>query len=178
MAAGDVDLARVVRAWAYAISGRKDEARSELGRVSSLLLGTRTYLVLHTANLLSRLAWELRDRELAARVYDRLKVEHGRPAMTTSYGFLLTGSYDHELMRMAALLGRFDEVERHFTSALALCEALNAAPLAREVRADHTTILAADHADSYAAARRRDRRHPGGRVLDRAWLRRAVPYQG
>ena len=142
MTGGNVAAARVIRAWAYAISGRKDEARAELDRLSSPKLGTPIYLVLYVANMLARVAWELRDHDLAARVYDRLEVEHGRPAMFTSYGFVLTGAYDHELMRMAALLGRTDDVERYFTSALALCDALGAAPLAREVRDDHAAILA------------------------------------
>jgi hypothetical protein len=86
--------------------------------------------------MLGQLAWTLRDRRLAERLYPRLLEEAGRPLMVTSLGFLLVGHADHELMRVAAVLGRWDDARRHADAALAFCVKIGARPLAAEIRAD------------------------------------------
>jgi len=130
---------RMLRVWAHAVAGRLAEARADIEALAPLL---DVYLPLHVTGMFAQVAWALRDRPLAERIYDRLQVEHGRPLMTTSMGFHMQGIFDHELMRMAALLGRDDDVEHYFQTSLALCERLGASRFARRIRDDHATILA------------------------------------
>jgi len=104
--------------------------------------GWRDYLPLHAVGPLAFVAWHLRDPAIAAPVYQRAIAEQGRPEMTTSFGFTIGGVFDHDLMRLASVLGRHDEVDRFAASALALCDRLGAAPLARQIREDHATIVA------------------------------------
>jgi AAA ATPase-like protein len=141
--AGTPDFARVIRAWSHARAGRLAEARADADWMHAqpvAMLGT--HVGLHAAGMVAQLAWYLRDRTIAERVHPRIELEHGRPFMTTSFAFLCAGVFDHELMRLAGILGRWDDVERWKQSALALCAKLGATPIADQIHADHAALLA------------------------------------
>jgi len=82
----------------------------------------------------AEIACATRDRALAELVYERLKPHAGRPLMVTGIGFSLHGVTDAALLRLASLLGKFDEADRHAEAALAFCDGLGARPIEARVR--------------------------------------------
>jgi hypothetical protein len=82
----------------------------------------------------SEIACATRDIALVEAVYDRLKPHAGRPLMVTGIGFSLHGVTDLALLRLASLLGKFDDADRHAEAALAFCDSIAARPIAAKVR--------------------------------------------
>lgn len=140
MSGGNEPFARLIIAWRSVIAGHTSEVREAVASIRERWPKAEL-IALHAVPMLTRIAWELRDKEIASWIYERAKLEHGRPAMTTSYGFLVAGHFDHELMRVAGVLGELDAVEKYAASAIAFCERMGAAPLLAEIRADHAAIL-------------------------------------
>ena len=141
IAGGHPVFGRMIRAWAHALAGRAEAARADLDSISPHPAWRDVFLPLQAIPMVTPVACLLRDTALAERLYQRALLERGRPQMSTSHGFILIGMTDHDLMRLAAVLGRMDEVEPFAQSALALCERLGAEPLARKIREDRDRIL-------------------------------------
>jgi hypothetical protein len=163
---GVPERARIAAAWDHARAGRLDEARAEVDWLVDR--ATRVHLLPQAAGMIAQVAWFVRDRTLADRVYDRVAIERGRPFMMTNFGFVVIGVFDHELMRLAGLLGRWDDVARRAASALALCDRLSATPLAEQIRKDHATLLAERGAVPARAMRRTAPRIPSSSSSARA----------
>lgn len=87
------------------------------------------------------MAWQLRHRTLAETLYPLLLAHAGKPFLVTGIAYSLHGVVDHALMRLAAVLGRIDDVQRHALAALDVCARLGATPIAAGVRRDHALLL-------------------------------------
>jgi hypothetical protein len=132
---------RAFRAMIHVRCGRPGEARKELAGLDPL--GIPQPLSIHLLDILCDLVWGLRDRAVAEAVYPQALSLAGRPFVVSGIGFDLHGVADHALMRLAAVLERWDDVDRHAEAALALCSRLGARPIAASVRADWAGTLVA-----------------------------------
>lgn len=130
----------VVSTMQQAKTGHPEQARQQLREMPSP--GLAALLVdIHAIHILAELAWELRDRAIAALVMPRLEPLAGRCFVVTGIGFTLNGQVDHSLMRLAALLGRPADVERYAASALDALTRLRAAPFIAALKRDLALAL-------------------------------------
>jgi hypothetical protein len=74
------------------------------------------------------------DVDLAALVYAELLRHAGKPLMVTGIGFCLHSVTDLGLLRLASVLRKFDDADRHARAAIEYCEGLGARPIAMKVR--------------------------------------------
>ncbi len=147
----DVGGQRCFRALIHVRCGRMVEAADELRglRPDSIPPG------IHTIDIAAELVWAFRDRDMAGLIYPVALPYAGRPFVLSGIGFDLHGVVDHALLRLSAVLGRWDEVDRHADAALSLCGRLGARPIAALVRADWALTML-ERGGGAAAARARD----------------------
>jgi tetratricopeptide (TPR) repeat protein len=91
--------------------------------------------------LLSETAITLRDARAAAVLYELLVVYADRVA--TSIPEISIGSVSHYLGRLATMLERWEDAERHFDAALELNERIGALPWLARTRRDYAELLVA-----------------------------------
>jgi hypothetical protein len=130
-------------ALAAAELGHERAARRELERHSPNRFGDlpRDGLwILHVCSL-AEAAVLLRDEEQAAQLYELLLPHADNNAV--SYTQQPFGPVALRLGRLAALLGRWHEADRHFAAALARCELLGARAIRARVLLEHARALAA-----------------------------------
>lgn len=103
---------------------------------------------IHSLEVGADVAWHLRHRGLAEALYPILLPRSGRPFLVTGIAYSLHDLVDHALMRVAAVLERWDDMERHTRSALDTCRQLGAAPIAAAVQRDYAALRSErKHAD-------------------------------
>jgi len=143
---------RAFRAMIHARCGRPGEARKELAGLDPRAIPPAVNI--HILDVVADLVWGLREPALADALYPQALPLAGRLFVVSGIGFDLHGVVDHSLMRLAAVLRRWDDVDRHGEAALAMCARLGARPIAAAVRADRAeTLLARGDAASAARAR-------------------------
>jgi hypothetical protein len=121
-------------------TGHREQARQHLRELPAP--GIAALLVdFHAIVVAASVAWELRDRALAALVMPTLEPFADRCCVITGIGFTLYGRVDHSLLRLAALLGRAEDVERHAASALAALTRLRATPFIAALNRDLALAL-------------------------------------
>jgi class 3 adenylate cyclase len=124
--------------------GRMDEVRALLAETARDDFAA----IPHDINWLGRMVLvavacaALDDRERAAAVYDGL-LPHRAAVAVGGPAAACLGPVSHHLAQLAALLGRWEDAERHFAAALEHCEKLEARPVAAHVRCDWAAMLAA-----------------------------------
>ncbi len=131
----------VVAAWRcgladfYSACGRMAEARRELDALAADGFASlpRDSTWLTAVVLLASVCWRLGDERRAETLYGLLRPYAGRVAIARPL-VVLVGLVDERLGVLAALLGRFDEAQRHLASALALAERMRALPWQAHVR--------------------------------------------
>jgi hypothetical protein len=131
----------VFRAYVKAWKGEPVQTPSSLLETS----GSTGQPVLASSRMLefaTEIACGARDLELGKVVYENLLAYRGRPHMVTGIGFALYGVTDDTLLRLASLLGRLDEADRHAEDGLAFCERLGALPIAARIRCHWAESLA------------------------------------
>jgi tetratricopeptide (TPR) repeat protein len=154
----------------YCATGRPDAARASFER-----LAERRFLDIPedpgwivTVTMLADVCAELGDHERAATLYDVL-APHTARIVVIGPGVVCTGSAARAVGRLAALLGRWDDADAHFSEAVRVNTAIRAAP-----------ALAHTHVARAEAARRRgesSREHAAAALaiagdLDLAFVRR------
>jgi hypothetical protein len=77
----------------------------------------------------AELAWRLRDRGLAAELYEWVRREDPPLPAIHVHGFAVGHPMAHSAMVLAATLGDLDAARRHFNSGLAVCRNIGAKPL-------------------------------------------------
>jgi tetratricopeptide (TPR) repeat protein len=115
-------------------SGDLEAARAGLHTLTSgdLAAVPRDHLWQGVLSDLAETCAQLRDTELAARIYDYLR-PHLRLLPTTG-GHMCLGAVDRFLGMLAATLGRLEEAVAHYEIALQLEERMKARPLAARTR--------------------------------------------
>lgn len=122
--------------------------KGQLDEAAELVRGLETTdfaafrIDIHALEVGADVAWRLRHRGLAETLYPLLLPNSGRPFLVTGIAYSLHGVVDHALMRLAAVLGQWDDVERHAQTALDVCARLSASPIAAAVRRDKALLLA------------------------------------
>jgi len=117
----------------------------------------------------AEIAWRLRHRALAETVRPVLATRSGTPLMMTGAAFILYGVTDHLSMRMAAVLGDWEAVDRHAEAALELCRKLGATPIEAAVRRDWAIALG-ERGRPEDLARARDLAARSARAFERLGL--------
>jgi len=151
------DMARfeVVRSsssYRHFLAGMHGSAWNDLAAVlhrglDSIPFGPEWLATLHT------LAWsaiELRDTQACAEIYARLEPRAGR-CVVYPLG-AATGSSDRVLMRLATVLERHDEAERHFQAGVAFLQRSQARCELAKLYLDHAKLRIERGEDPYAAA--------------------------
>ena len=90
--------------------------------------------------LLSQVAVRLKDRPLAAKLYEHI-LPYAERNVVIGNGWACEGSSSRFLGDLAALLGHFDDAERHFEVALQMNSAIGARPLTAETQVDYAEML-------------------------------------
>jgi hypothetical protein len=86
------------------------------------------------------LAARLGDVVWAQRLYGELESRAGRAFVLPAWGFSLYGQVDHALARLAAVLGRWRDVDEHARHAMEWCERMRAKPLLARICRDVALI--------------------------------------
>jgi class 3 adenylate cyclase/tetratricopeptide (TPR) repeat protein len=133
---------RVALGLLYAELGRIDEAREELRKVAAQDFAdlTEDYNLPAALTQLADLVSSVGDAERAGQLYDRLLPHDGRVAMQGATADS-NGAVARYLGLLAATLGRWDDAERHFLSALAMHQRMGALPLLAHTQHDYAVML-------------------------------------
>jgi hypothetical protein len=129
------------------ITAHVEAHKGQLAPASELVHGLQTQELgpfghdVHALDALSAIAWFLRDKPFAERLYPLFHAYRGLPLMITGTGFMIHGMVDHALMRLSAVCGRNEQADAHAEAALALCARLGAKPFAARVRCDWALLL-------------------------------------
>ncbi|HEX8066026.1 MAG TPA: protein kinase [Thermoleophilaceae bacterium] len=91
--------------------------------------------------LLSMVAARLDDRSCADKLYD-LILPYADRVVVVGGGWTCVGSASHYLGRLAAMLGRTADAERHYGAALRINDGLGARPFVAETRLAYAELLA------------------------------------
>jgi eukaryotic-like serine/threonine-protein kinase len=132
----NLDVARCGLALACIQGGREAAARAEfeyLARENFTAL-KKDWNWLATMAVAAEVAVYLRDAERAARIYE-LMLPYADRNITIGWYEVSYGAVARYLGKLAALVGRFDEAERHFDQAIAMHQALGA--IAWQAHAHH-----------------------------------------
>jgi eukaryotic-like serine/threonine-protein kinase len=128
-------------AWAYAELGRHEDARGELeplARDGFAQLPRDMFWLVSMGALCETVAL-LHDTPHAESLYEALRPFAGQVIFQTTT--VCTGSASRPLGLLAAVLGRFDDAERHFEDALEMNLKLRAAPWLAHTRHEYASML-------------------------------------
>jgi class 3 adenylate cyclase/tetratricopeptide (TPR) repeat protein len=132
-------LLRACAAWFLVEARRNQEASTMLAdEVSSEFSAPDDYLLPGDLSIWARVAYHLGERPAAEALYDRLS---RWPHLVTFVGASVLGTVAQALGVLAAVLGRYDDAESHFTQALALGEKVKAPFLIAEAKLDLGRML-------------------------------------
>ena len=134
---------RAALAYTYCELDRFEEAREHFAVLASQGFNLEQNRSWHSASEMAQYAAaceSLRDRDAAAVLYRYLEPFAGQVAMVSNV-VLSYGSFALSCARLAAVLERWDEAERHFTAALAMNERLGARPYLVQTRRSWASML-------------------------------------
>ncbi len=135
---------RCALGWIHGETGRTEEARNEFDELATHSFADlpQDGIWLISIYLLTELCGHLGDAERAKLLYDILLPYAGRNILTGNPA-LCTGSASRQLGMMAAVMGRYDDAERHFDDALAFDQKMNARPWVAHTQYQYAKMLVA-----------------------------------
>jgi len=127
----------MIRAWLAALDGDAAAARLALAEIVELCPPDADMAVM----IATAIAFT-GDRERAARLYPALAARPGRVAVAGMVGAAVMDLFDRQLLLVATVLDRWDDVDRHAEDALAVAARLGSPVWTARVRADWADALA------------------------------------
>ena len=137
---GPTSLARAMAAIALAELGRTEEVRRELDAARRDAIDGRGWARLPEVAMMAEASWLIGDRKLAVNLYDALTRWKGRHVVVGN-GACSLGAAGRYLGQLAAIEGRYDEADAHFSAAHTLHERLGAPAWLARGQADHARML-------------------------------------
>jgi hypothetical protein len=137
----DLAFSILFQAFVEARRGQHREARAHIESSIDLERQPEFLEDVHMLEVLSEVAWHLRDAKLARQLAPKLNEHAGEAFLITGIGFSLHSVVDHARMRISFVLGDAAAVDRNARDALGFCARLGARPIAARVCCDWALAL-------------------------------------